>query len=56
LVQFRLERYTADIHSLQQMNQDSFIAMLKRYSTGFARFETPFPLGHLFDNHIMSGL
>jgi len=44
VVQFRLERYMADIHPLQQMNQDSFIAMLKRYSTGFARYPPPFCL------------
>jgi hypothetical protein len=41
-VQFQLERYTADMHALKQMNQDSFIAMLKRYSTGFAR-SAPLP-------------
>ena len=36
-MQFRLERYTPDIRQLQQMSQDSFISMMKRYSTGFSR-------------------
>ena len=37
-LQFPLELYEMDLQVLQGMTQDSFIAMMKRYSTGFARY------------------